>query len=143
MWAKSHVLSMGGVLRIRTYRDPAFGNRWVSGGLSMARILNQTYGRWVVRFRMRRGTGHSAVGIIEVDADENGAALVEYSVLLGIMLIAVIVLIGHAGPLTGSIAHQGKDDDLLYRHGPSRPRLFDARAGSIPSFQRARFILNT
>jgi hypothetical protein len=57
MWAKSHVLSRGGVLRIRTYRDPAFGNRWVSGGLSMARILNQTYGRWVVRFRMRRGTG--------------------------------------------------------------------------------------
>jgi hypothetical protein len=57
LWAKSHVLARGGLLRIRTYRDPAFGNAWVSGGVSMARILNQTYGRWVVRFRMRRGTG--------------------------------------------------------------------------------------
>jgi hypothetical protein len=57
LWAKSHVLARNGALRIRTYRDPAFGNAWVSGGVSMAHILNQTYGRWVVRFRMRRGTG--------------------------------------------------------------------------------------
>ena len=56
-WAKSHVVTRKGALRIRTYRDPAFGNRWVSGGVSMARLVNQTYGRWVVRFRMNRGTG--------------------------------------------------------------------------------------
>jgi Glycosyl hydrolases family 16 len=57
LWAKSHVIVRHGALRIRTYRDRAFGNAWVSGGVSMARILNQTYGRWVVRFRMARGTG--------------------------------------------------------------------------------------
>jgi len=32
----------------------------------------------------------------------------------------------------GDALHHGKDDNLLYRHGPSRPRLFDSRAGSIP-----------
>jgi hypothetical protein len=57
LWAKSHVVSKAGALRIQTYRDPAFGNAWVSGGVSMARLVNQTYGRWVVRFRMNRGTG--------------------------------------------------------------------------------------
>ncbi len=56
-WAKSHVVSKSGALRIQTYRDPRFGNAWVSGGVSMARLVNQTYGRWVVRFRMPRGTG--------------------------------------------------------------------------------------
>jgi hypothetical protein len=57
LWAKSHVVSKSGALRIQTYRDPLFGNAWVSGGVSMARLVNQTYGRWVVRFRMPRGTG--------------------------------------------------------------------------------------
>ena len=57
LWAKSHVVSKAGALRIQTYRDPRFGNAWVSGGVSMARLVNQTYGRWVVRFRMPRGTG--------------------------------------------------------------------------------------
>jgi beta-glucanase (GH16 family) len=56
-WAKSHVVAENGALRIRTYRDPARGNKWISGGVSMARMVNQTYGRWVVRFRMPRGTG--------------------------------------------------------------------------------------
>ena len=28
LWAKSHVLARNGALRIRTYRDPAFGNAW-------------------------------------------------------------------------------------------------------------------
>ena len=57
LWAKSHVVAKAGALRIQTYRDPLFGNAWVSGGVSMARLVNQTYGRWVVRFRMPRGTG--------------------------------------------------------------------------------------
>jgi hypothetical protein len=57
LWAKSHVVSKAGALRIQTYRDPRFGNTWVSGGVSMARLVNQTYGRWVVRFRMKRGRG--------------------------------------------------------------------------------------
>ena len=56
-WATSHVVSRGGALRIRTFRDPKFGNEWVSGGVSMARLVNQRYGRWVVQFRMKAGKG--------------------------------------------------------------------------------------
>ena len=56
-WAKSHVVVENGALRIRVYRDKARGNKWVAGGVSMARLVNQKYGRWVVRFRMPRGAG--------------------------------------------------------------------------------------
>ena len=60
-----HRLYVGQVARAVQGRRPAYPHlsrpgvrqQWVSGGVSMARILNQTYGRWVVRFRMRRGTG--------------------------------------------------------------------------------------
>src|SRR5437773_9701530 len=51
-WAPSHVVSRHGALRIRTYKDANYGGAWVSGGVSMARMVNQTYGRWVVPFRM-------------------------------------------------------------------------------------------
>jgi pilus assembly protein Flp/PilA len=33
----------------------------------------------------------------ELKSDENGAALIEYTVLLGIMLVAVIAVIGGVG----------------------------------------------
>jgi hypothetical protein len=75
LWAKSHVLAKAGALRIRTYRDSAFGNAWVSGGVSMARILNQTYGRWVVRFRMRRGAG---VGMDVALRPQGGGTVVDW-----------------------------------------------------------------
>src|SRR6476469_533364 len=55
--APSHVVSKHGALRIKTYRDGNYGGSWVSGGVSMARLVNQTYGRWVIRFRMNRGVG--------------------------------------------------------------------------------------
>src|SRR4029077_10763682 len=57
LWSPSHVVSKAGALRIQTYKDPRYGGRWVSGGTSMARLVSQTYGRWVVRFRMNRGKG--------------------------------------------------------------------------------------
>jgi hypothetical protein len=75
IWAKSHVIVRNGALRIRTYRDPAYGNKWVSGGVSMARILNQTYGRWVVRFRMRRGAG---VGMDVALRPKGGGTVVDW-----------------------------------------------------------------
>jgi pilus assembly protein Flp/PilA len=33
----------------------------------------------------------------QLKSDENGAALIEYTVLLGIMLVAVIAIIGNVG----------------------------------------------
>jgi beta-glucanase (GH16 family) len=56
-WAKSHVVVKSGILRLQNYRDPAFGGRWVSGGVSMGRSLNQTYGKYQVRFRITQGRG--------------------------------------------------------------------------------------
>lgn len=92
-WARSHVVSEGGMLRIQTYRDAAYGSRWVSGGVSMARLTNQTYGRWVVRFRMPRGAGvgmdvalrpsgsGTVVDWIEESSDKGAARAIETATL--------------------------------------------------------------
>ena len=57
LWKRSHVVAKGGLLRLQNYRDPAYGGRWVSAGVSMGRSLNQTYGRYRVRFRIKKGRG--------------------------------------------------------------------------------------
>lgn len=59
IWSPTHLHVSGGVLTLDTSRDPKFGGRWVSAGLSMGRSLNLTYGQWLVRFRVERGTGVS------------------------------------------------------------------------------------
>jgi beta-glucanase (GH16 family) len=56
-WRPSHVVVKGGILRLQNYRDRAYGGRWVSAGVSMGRSLNQTYGKYRVRFRMTKGHG--------------------------------------------------------------------------------------
>jgi beta-glucanase (GH16 family)/GT2 family glycosyltransferase len=80
-WDPSHVRVRHGVLRLETYRDRRFGGRWVSGGVSSARALKQTYGRYRVRFRMDRGRGVAAVLLLwpvrdhwppEIDFAEDG-----------------------------------------------------------------------
>jgi beta-glucanase (GH16 family) len=82
-WAPSHVVVRHGVLNLLTYRDRRFGNRWVSGGVSSAPALKQTYGKYRVRFRVDRGYGVSAVLLLiasedhwppEIDFAENGGA---------------------------------------------------------------------
>jgi hypothetical protein len=54
-WAPSHVTTSGGNLVIKGYQDPAFSNRWVTGGISGTG--DQTYGKWTMRFRMDDGKG--------------------------------------------------------------------------------------
>ena len=80
-WAPSHVVVRHGVLTLETYRDPAFGGRWVSGGLSSARALTQTYGKYEVKLRMDAGKGVAVVALLwpsrnhwppEIDFAENG-----------------------------------------------------------------------
>ena len=56
-WSRSHLVARRGVMNLRNYRDSAFGGRWVSAGISMGRSLNQTYGKWSIRFRMDRAVG--------------------------------------------------------------------------------------
>ena len=80
-WDPSHVVVRDGMLELRTYRDPAFGNRWVSGGVSSAPALRQTYGKYLVRFRIDRGNGISGIALLwpsddgwppEIDFIEDG-----------------------------------------------------------------------
>jgi beta-glucanase (GH16 family) len=82
-WDPSHVVVKDGVLNLETYRDKRFGGRWVSGGVSSARALKQTYGKYRVRFRMDRGKGVAAVLLLwpvrdawppEIDFAEDGGA---------------------------------------------------------------------
>ena len=80
-WAPSHAIVAHGILNLETYRDARFGGRWVSGGVSSARALRQTYGRYDVRLRMDRGKGIAMIALLwpvrnqwppEIDFAENG-----------------------------------------------------------------------
>jgi beta-glucanase (GH16 family) len=80
-WAPSHVKVENGILNLETYRDPRLGGHWISGGLSSARALRQTYGRYEIRLRMDRGKGVAVVALLwpsqgnwppEIDFVENG-----------------------------------------------------------------------
>lgn len=81
LWSPSHVVVSHGVLNLETYRDARFGGRWVSGGVSSALALSQTYGRYEVRMRVDPGRGVSVVALLwpsgnqwppEIDFAENG-----------------------------------------------------------------------
>jgi beta-glucanase (GH16 family) len=80
-WEPSHVVVKRGVANLETYRDPAFGGRWVSGGMSSSRALKQAYGKYEVRFRVDRGKGIAAILLLwpsdgpwppEIDFAEHG-----------------------------------------------------------------------
>jgi beta-glucanase (GH16 family) len=79
-WAPSHVAVSHHALMLETYRDPEFGGRWVSGGVSSAPALAQTYGKYEVTFRVGAGRGVDAVLLLwpadnrwppEIDFAEN------------------------------------------------------------------------
>jgi beta-glucanase (GH16 family) len=80
-WAPSHVVVRRGILTLATYRDPRFSGRWVSGGVSSAPALKQTYGKYEVRLRLDRGVGVAFVALLwpanggwppEIDFAEDG-----------------------------------------------------------------------
>ena len=80
-WSPSHVVVSRGVLNLETYRDPHFQGRWVSGGVSSAPALRQTYGKYEVRARIDRGKGVAFVALLwpshdvwppEIDFAESG-----------------------------------------------------------------------
>jgi beta-glucanase (GH16 family) len=80
-WSPSHAVVRHGVLNLLTYRDPRFGWRWVSGGVSSSPALRQTYGKYEVRVRVDRGPGIAFVALLwpvrnvwppEIDFVENG-----------------------------------------------------------------------
>ena len=80
-WEPSHVVVRNGRMELLTYRDPRYGNRWVSGGVSSAHGLKQRYGKYLVRFRMDAGKGVSGILLLfpsgdhwppEIDFAEDG-----------------------------------------------------------------------
>ncbi len=81
-WAPSHVTEGSGVLSLNAWRDPAYGNSWVTGGLCVCQQA-QTYGAYFVRARMT-GPGATFVGLLwptnggwppEIDFTETYGAL--------------------------------------------------------------------
>lgn len=52
-----HVTVSNGMLVISAYRDARDHNRWATGGLSSSVGLVQTYGKYLVRFRLDPGVG--------------------------------------------------------------------------------------
>lgn len=57
IWARTHLHVGGGVLTMDIGKDSAYNGAWVGAGISQGRTLLRTYGEWMVRFRMTRGTG--------------------------------------------------------------------------------------
>jgi beta-glucanase (GH16 family) len=63
-WAPSHAVVRRGILRLETYRDRRYGGRWVSGGVSSAPALKQTYGKYEVRLRLQPGRGVAFIALL-------------------------------------------------------------------------------
>lgn len=61
-WGSAHVVVGGGLLSLNTFRDPAYNNQWVSGGLCMCGAPS-TYGAYFVRSR-ETGPGPTIVELL-------------------------------------------------------------------------------
>jgi Glycosyl hydrolases family 16 len=81
-FGSSHVVVSNGVLRLNTWRDPQYQNRWVTGGLCQCG-LSMRYGAYFVRSRITGG-GASSVQLLyptenvwppEVDFNESAGQL--------------------------------------------------------------------
>jgi beta-glucanase (GH16 family) len=79
-FGSAHVTVSGGLLRLNTWRDPAYNNEWVTGGLCQC-SSSQTYGAYFVRSRVT-GAGPTEVELLwpasniwppEIDFNESGS----------------------------------------------------------------------
>jgi len=70
-WATSHVFVSNGKLVLSTYKDSVAdpSGRWVSGGVGGHSIMSQTYGKYLVRYRMDIGKGVSGILLLWPVAD--------------------------------------------------------------------------
>jgi Glycosyl hydrolases family 16 len=88
-WGASHVTVSDGTLDLNTWKDPAYGNEWVTGGLCQCGVA-QTYGAYFVRSRVT-GAGPSQVELLwptgnrwppEIDFDESSGTTNETTATL-------------------------------------------------------------
>ncbi len=82
----AHVTVGSGLLQLNTWKDPAYHNKWVTGGLSQFGIA-RTYGAYFARSRLT-GPGPNSVELLwpaanvwppEIDFNENGGSVAETS----------------------------------------------------------------
>lgn len=82
----AHVVVSGGLLRLNTWRDPRYQNRWVTGGLCQCGLIRK-YGAFFVRSRVTGG-GANEVQLLwpatntwppEIDFNENGGSVASTS----------------------------------------------------------------
>jgi beta-glucanase (GH16 family) len=92
-----HVQVHDGMLIISGYRDPADGGKWATGGLSTAPGLAQTYGKYLVRFRLDSGVGIGH-GLLLWPADNSWPPEVDFSEDNGAGRIATLATV-HYGAL--------------------------------------------
>lgn len=79
-WALTHVAVSGGLLQLNTWQDPAFGGKWVTGGVCQCGVTH-TYGAYFVRSRVT-GAGPTQVELLwptsgwppEIDFNETNGA---------------------------------------------------------------------
>ncbi len=81
-WDPSHVIVSGGLLTLKGYKDAAAkSGAFVTGGIGMNGSYAQTYGKYLVRMRVGKGDGISAIALLwpkahvwppEVDFFEDG-----------------------------------------------------------------------
>ncbi len=81
-WDPSHVIVSGGLLTLKGYQDAAAKSGvFVTGGIGMNGTYAQTYGKYLVRMRVDKGDGISAIALLwpqanvwppEVDFFEDG-----------------------------------------------------------------------
>jgi hypothetical protein len=79
-FSPAHAVVAGGLLSLNSWRDPAYANRWVTGGVCLC-SKPQTYGAYFVRSRLT-GAGPNEIQLLwpasntwppEIDFSESGA----------------------------------------------------------------------
>jgi beta-glucanase (GH16 family) len=63
-WSPSHITVANGMATIATYRDPRDGNLWTSGGMSDARAVHLSSGRYQIRMRADKAHGVTVVALL-------------------------------------------------------------------------------
>jgi hypothetical protein len=80
-FGSAHVVVSGGLLRLNTWKDPAYGDKWVTGGICQCGLATK-YGAYLVRSRIT-GAGPNEVQLLwpasnlwppEIDFNESGGS---------------------------------------------------------------------
>lgn len=98
-----HVQVRDGMLIISGYRDPADGGKWATGGVSSAPGMAQTYGKYLVRFRLDSGEGIGHA-LLLWPADNRWPPEVDFSEDNG-----------SGRSTTLATLHSGGQDNMIYR----------------------------